>query len=62
MNTKLYLCVAVLVTHVSVLCAAVSTPLADGGKALQPVIIWWALYCAEVIDWPWRNHSGTDSR
>jgi uncharacterized membrane protein len=20
--------------------------------ALQPVIIWWALYCAEVIDWP----------
>jgi uncharacterized membrane protein len=30
--------------------------------AFQPVIIWWALYCAEVIDWPWRNHSGTDSR
>ena len=24
--------------------------------ALQPVIIWWALYCAEVIDWPWRRH------
>lgn len=23
--------------------------------ALQPVIIWWALYCAEVIDWPWRR-------
>ncbi|MEP7031557.1 MAG: DoxX family protein [Pseudolabrys sp.] len=22
--------------------------------ALQPVIIWWALYCGEVIDWPWR--------
>lgn len=22
---------------------------------LQPVIIWWALYCAEVIDWPWRQ-------
>src|SRR3954462_9580225 len=20
--------------------------------ALQPVIIWWALYCAGVIDWP----------
>jgi uncharacterized membrane protein len=19
----------------------------------QPVIIWWALYCAEVTDWPW---------
>ncbi|MET4800029.1 putative membrane protein [Bradyrhizobium sp. LB11.1] len=24
--------------------------------ALQPVIIWWALYCAGVIDWPWRRH------
>jgi uncharacterized membrane protein len=23
--------------------------------AFQPVIIWWALYCAEVIDWPWRK-------
>lgn len=23
--------------------------------ALQPVIVWWALYCADVIDWPWRN-------
>lgn len=23
--------------------------------AFQPVIIWWALYCAGVIDWPWRN-------
>jgi uncharacterized membrane protein len=22
--------------------------------ALQPVIMWWALYCAGVIDWPWR--------
>jgi uncharacterized membrane protein len=22
--------------------------------ALQPVIIWWSLYCADVIDWPWR--------
>jgi uncharacterized membrane protein len=22
---------------------------------LQPVIIWWALYCSEVIDWPWRR-------
>lgn len=21
--------------------------------ALQPVIIWWTLYAAEVIDWPW---------
>jgi uncharacterized membrane protein len=23
--------------------------------AAQPLIIWWALYCAEVIDWPWRR-------
>ena len=23
--------------------------------ALQPVIAWWALYCAGVIDWPWRK-------
>lgn len=23
--------------------------------AFQPVIIWWALYCANVIDWPWRK-------
>ena len=23
--------------------------------AFQPVIVWWALYCAEVIDWPWRR-------
>jgi uncharacterized membrane protein len=23
--------------------------------ALQPVIVWWALYCAGVIDWPWRK-------
>lgn len=26
---------------------------------MQPVIVWWALYCADVIDWPWpRNRSG----
>src|SRR3954465_6765433 len=24
--------------------------------AFQPVIIWWALYCAGVIDWPWRRN------
>lgn len=24
---------------------------------LQPLIIWWALYCAELIDWPWRRIS-----
>ncbi len=23
--------------------------------AMQPVIAWWALYCAGVIDWPWRR-------
>ena len=31
--------------------------------AFQPVIIWWALYCAAVIDWPWRrDNAGPDSR
>jgi uncharacterized membrane protein len=30
--------------------------------ALQPVIIWWALYCANVIEWPRRNNSGAGSR
>jgi uncharacterized membrane protein len=23
--------------------------------AFQPVLVWWALYSAEVIDWPWRR-------
>ncbi len=23
--------------------------------AFQPVLIWWALYCSGVIDWPWRR-------
>jgi uncharacterized membrane protein len=23
--------------------------------AFQPVLVWWALYGAEVIDWPWRR-------
>jgi uncharacterized membrane protein len=23
--------------------------------AFQPVIMWWALYCAGVTDWPWRR-------
>jgi uncharacterized membrane protein len=30
---------------------------------LQPVIMWWALYCADVIDWPFRTagpHSPRD--
>lgn len=30
--------------------------------ALQPVIIWWALYCANVIDWPRGNNSGAGSQ
>jgi uncharacterized membrane protein len=27
--------------------------------ALQPVIVWWALYCADAIDWPWRRNQHT---
>jgi uncharacterized membrane protein len=23
--------------------------------ALQPVLIWWALFCSGAIDWPWRR-------
>jgi uncharacterized membrane protein len=22
---------------------------------MQPVLVWWALFCAEVVDWPWRE-------
>lgn len=25
--------------------------------ALQPVLVWWALFCAGVVDWPWRRES-----
>ena len=25
--------------------------------AFQPVLIWWALYGAGVIDWPWRRRA-----
>jgi len=25
--------------------------------AFQPVLIWWALFCSGVIDWPWRGGS-----
>jgi uncharacterized membrane protein len=25
--------------------------------AFQPVLIWWALFCAGVIDWPWRRRT-----
>jgi uncharacterized membrane protein len=37
-------------------------PLPDGwwyhGPRLimQPVLVWWALFCTEVIDWPWPKH------
>ena len=24
---------------------------------LQPVVVWWALFCGEVTDWPWRSVS-----
>jgi uncharacterized membrane protein len=30
--------------------------------ALQPVIVWWALFCAGVIDWPWRGGADRASR
>ena len=29
--------------------------------AFQPVLAWWALYCAGVIDWPWRKKQNPDS-
>ncbi len=22
---------------------------------MQPVLVWWALFCSDVIDWPWRR-------
>jgi uncharacterized membrane protein len=25
--------------------------------ALQPVLIWWALFCSGVVDWPWRRNA-----
>jgi hypothetical protein len=30
--------------------------------ALQPVLIRWALYCAGVIDWPWRRDKRDSDR
>ena len=24
--------------------------------AFQPVLVWWALFSAEIIDWPWRRN------
>jgi uncharacterized membrane protein len=29
--------------------------------AFQPVIIWWALYCSSVINWPWRRQEPASS-
>lgn len=26
--------------------------------AFQPVLIWWALFSADIIDWPWRRDLG----
>ena len=23
--------------------------------AMQPVLVWWALFCSEVVTWPWRD-------
>ena len=28
--------------------------------AFQPVLVWWALFCAGIIDWPWRRIWGAD--
>ena len=25
--------------------------------AFQPVLVWWALFCSRVIDWPFRRHT-----
>lgn len=25
--------------------------------AFQPVLVWWALFCSGVVDWPWRQSS-----
>ncbi len=27
--------------------------------AAQPVLIWWALFCTGIIDWPWRRKRTT---
>lgn len=26
--------------------------------AFQPVLVWWALFCGQVIDWPFRGRAG----
>ena len=30
--------------------------------AFQPVIVWWALFAGQVIDWPFRFRTTSDSR
>jgi uncharacterized membrane protein len=30
--------------------------------AFQPVLIWWALFCAGVIDWPWQRYTDRHHR
>jgi uncharacterized membrane protein len=30
--------------------------------ALQPVLIWWALFAAGLVDWPWRRVPGERQR
>ena len=27
--------------------------------AAQPVLVWWALFCGGVVDWPWRSRHQT---
>jgi uncharacterized membrane protein len=27
--------------------------------AFQPVLIWWALYCSNVVNWPWGGRAAT---
>ena len=29
--------------------------------ALQPVLVWWALFAGEVVDWPWQARPGAPS-
>jgi hypothetical protein len=29
---------------------------------MQPVLVWWALFCTAVVDWPLRNIAGTIKR
>jgi uncharacterized membrane protein len=29
--------------------------------ALQPVVLWWALYCSQVVNWPFSRHLARSS-